>query len=69
MIAALWVDNHAGANLARRPDDLERHPFRQHAFGIVGDHHYIRVDNPKTLIFLSGQLARATTAGGMAFAG
>ena len=37
VIATLRVDDDIGAGLARRPDDLERHPFGQHAFGVIRD--------------------------------
>ena len=37
VIAALRVDDDPRAGLARRPDDLERHPFGQHALGVIRD--------------------------------
>ena len=37
VIATLRVDDDTGIGLARRPDDLERHPFGQHALGVIRD--------------------------------
>ena len=37
LIAALRVYDDPGAGLARRPDNLERHPLGQHALGVIRD--------------------------------